>query len=330
MRARRPGSPRWLVALVALAATAVAGTTGVVRATDARLGTIRRDAAVTPALAEPAGGYENYLLVGSDSREGIDPSDPDYAAIGADEVSGRRGDTIILFHYDVATGAGALLSFPRDLWVRIGGGEDRGRINTAYQAGPDVLVRTLAAEFGIPVHHYLEVNFVGFKRLVDAVGGVEICVPHRARDRKTGLFIPPGCSTLDGVEALAFARSRAYEEQVDGEWRIDGTSDIGRGRRQREFIAAMLATTLERVTSDPFAVGRVFEGAISAVSVDERLDLTAFAKKLRPAATGDVRRYQLETYGDTVGDASVLRIAEGSAPVIAFFAGTGPAPEPTP
>jgi LCP family protein required for cell wall assembly len=330
MRTRRPASPRLLVALAALVASAVAGTTGIVRATDARLGTIRRDAIVTPALAEPGAGFENYLLVGSDSREGIDPSDPDYAAIGADEVSGRRGDTIILFHYDVATGAGALLSFPRDLWVRVGGGEERGRINTAYQAGPDVLVRTLAAEWGIPVHHYLEVNFVGFKRLVDAVGGVRICVPHRARDRKTGLFIPPGCSTLDGIEALAFARSRYYEEQVDGEWRMDGSSDIGRGRRQREFVAAMLASTLSRVTSDPLAAGRVFEGAISAVSVDERLDLTAFAKKLRPAATGDVRRYQLETYGDTVGDASVLRVAEASAPVLAFFAGTGPAPEPTP
>jgi LCP family protein required for cell wall assembly len=330
MRARRPGSPRWLAALVALLAAVAAGTTGVVRATDARLATIRRDASVTPALAAPGGGFENYLLVGSDSREGIDPSDPDYAAIGPDEVSGRRGDTIILFHYDVATGAGALLSFPRDLWVRIGDGEERGRINTAYQAGADVLVRTLAAEFGIPVHHYLEVNFVGFKRLVDAVGGVRICVPHRARDRKTGLFIPPGCSTLDGVEALAFARSRYYEEQVDGEWRMDGTSDIGRGTRQREFIAAMLATALARVSSDPLAAGRVFEGAIGAVSVDERLDLTAFAKKLRPAATGDVRRYALVTYGDTVGDASVQRVDEASAPVLAFFAGTGPAPEPTP
>jgi LCP family protein required for cell wall assembly len=330
MRARRPGSPRWLAALVALLAAVAAGTTGVVRATDARLATIRRDASVTPALAAPGGAFENYLLVGSDSREGIDPSDPDYAAIGADEVSGRRGDTIMLFHYDVATGAGALLSFPRDLWVRIGDGEERGRINTAYQAGADVLVRTLAAEFGIPVHHYLEVNFVGFKRLVDAVGGVRVCVPHRARDRKTGLFIPPGCSTLDGVEALAFARSRYYEEQVDGEWRMDGTSDIGRGARQREFIAAMLATALARVSSDPLAAGRVFEGAIGAVSVDERLDLTAFAKKLRPAATGDVRRYALVTHGDTVGDASVQRMDEASAPVLAFFAGTGPAPEPTP
>ena len=234
----------------------------------------------------------------------------------------------MVFHFDEATGAGALLSFPRDLWVRIGDGENTARINTAYQEGTDVLVRTMQSNFNIPIHHYLEINFQGFKGLVDAIGGVQICVQFPSRDKNTGLYMTPGCNTLDGVEALAYARSRYFETKVDNEWNIDGSSDIGRGKRQRKFIAAMLNSGLTRVLSNPFTVASAFEGVTGAIIADSNLDLAEFAKKMRPAAKGDISRFSLDVYSDTVAGNSILKLGDGSAAVLAFFGGLGPAPEP--
>ena len=192
------------------------GALQIVAATKSQLATVRRDLVASSALSAPSAGFENYLLVGSDSREGADPNDADFAAIGGEgEVSGRRSDTLMIFHYDIATGAGALISFPRDLWVKLGDGQKAGRINSAYQLGTDVLVRTMQSEFGIPIHHYLEIDFQGFKGLVDSIGGVQICTQFPSRDKHTGFFMPGGCHNLEGVRALAFARSRFFETKVE-------------------------------------------------------------------------------------------------------------------
>lgn len=320
----------WLLtAFAVFAAMSIAGAQQLVSATNGQLATVQKDLEATAALSAPSAGFENYLLVGSDSREGADPSDPDFANISGDgDVSGRRSDTLMVFHYDHATGAGALISFPRDLWVRIGDGEKTARINTAYQEGSDVLVRTMQNNFNIPIHHYLEINFQGFKGLVDAIGGVKICVQYPSRDKNSGLYIPPGCHNLDGVRALAFARSRYFESKIDNEWRMDGSSDIGRGKRQRKFIAAMLNTAITRVLSNPFSIFSAFDGATGAIITDSNLDLTEFAKKMRPAAMGDISRFSLDVYSDSVAGNSILRLGEGSAAVLAFFGGLGPAPEP--
>ena len=304
------------------------GALQIVTAIKSQLATVRRDLVASSALSAPSAGFENYLLVGSDSREGTDPNDADFAAIGGEgEVSGRRSDTLMIFHYDIATGAGALISFPRDLWVKLGDGQKAGRINSAYQLGTDVLIRTIQNEFGIPIHHYLEIDFQGFKGLVDSIGGVQICTQFPSRDKHTGFFMPGGCHNLEGVRALAFARSRFFETKVENKWQIDGSSDIGRGKRQRQFIASMLNSGLTRVISNPFMVSSAFAGATKSIITDENLDLTEFAKKIRPAAKGAISRYSLTVYGDRVGEDSVLRVAIDAAPVLAFFGGTGPAPE---
>ena len=304
------------------------GALQIVSSTKSQLATVRRDLVASSALSAPSAGFENYLLVGSDSREGADPNDADFAAIGGEgEVSGRRSDTLMVFHYDIATGAGALISFPRDLWVKLGDGQKAGRINSAYQLGTDVLVRTMQTEFGIPIHHYLEIDFQGFKGLVDSIGGVQICTQFPSRDKHTGFFMPGGCHNLDGVRALAFARSRFFETKVENKWQIDGSSDIGRGKRQRQFVAAMLNSAITRVISNPFSASSAFAGATKSIITDENLDLTEFAKKVRPAANGAISRYSLVVYGDRVGEDSVLRVAKDAAPVLAFFGGTGPAPE---
>ena len=328
-RRRRERQQNWLVAVAILALLGVAGFMGIARALDDSLADVRRELSLTSVLADPNDQFLNFLLVGSDSRAGADPNDPDFANVGGEgDVQGRRSDTLIVVNVEKSTGIISLMSVPRDLWVTIGDSENTERINVAYREGPAVVVRTINRALGIPIHHYLEIDFQGFKELVDAVGGVTVCVEYPTRDRKTGLYIRPGCKNLDGVDSLAYARSRFFEEKVDGQWRMDGTSDIGRGKRQRLFTALLMQTAVNRTLSDPFRAGAVMRGAASALLVDERLDMVEFAQLMRPAAAGQLRRFSLDTFGDTVRGNSVLRIAESAGPVLAFYAGIGPAPVP--
>jgi LCP family protein required for cell wall assembly len=329
---RKKHSPLISLAIFAIAAIVVAvpGAVGISRAFNGQLEDVSRDATLTASLAEPSPDFENYLLVGSDSREGADPNDADYANVGdAADIGGRRSDSMMVLHREVASGAVSLMSIPRDLWVEIGDGTDKQRINTAYQLGPDVLLRTVQRALGIPIHHYVEINFQGFKTIVDAVGGVSICVQHQSRDKHTGLFMRRGCNILDGVEGLAYARSRFFEQKIDGEWQVDGSSDIGRTARQREFVQALVKSAVVGLVDNPFRAGDVMRGGISAVTVDERLDLLEFAKRMRPAATTGIASMHLETYGAMAGESEVLKLAEDAAPLLAYFAGTGPRPEPS-
>ena len=319
----------WLVAAALVIVLSAAGYTGVGRALDSRLDGVRRELSLTSTLAEPNDQFVNFLLVGSDSRAGADPNDPDYGNVGGEgDVQGRRSDTLIVVNVEKSSGIISLLSIPRDLWVTIGDSENTERINVAYREGAPVVVRTVTRALGIPIHHYLEIDFQGFKDLVDAVGGVTVCVEWPTRDRNTGLYIKPGCKNLNGVQSLAYARSRYFEEKVDGQWRVDGTSDIGRGKRQRLFTALLMQTAVNRTLGDPFRAGTIMDGATGALLVDERLDLLEFARLMRPAAGGKLRRFSLDTYGDTVRGNSVLRLADSAASTLAFYAGNGPAPVP--
>ena len=328
-RRRRERQQNWLVAAAIVVLLGAAGFMGVARALDDSLADVPREVSLTSVLAEPNDQFVNFLVVGSDSRAGADPSDPDFANVGGEgDVQGRRSDTLIVVNVEKSTGIISLMSVPRDLWVTIGDSENTERINVAYREGAAVVVRTINRALGIPIHHYLEIDFQGFKQLVDAVGGVTVCVEYPTRDRNTGLYIRPGCKNLDGVDSLAYARSRFFEEKVDGQWRMDGTSDIGRGKRQRLFTALLMQTAVNRTLSDPFRAGTVMRGATSALLVDERLDMVEFAQLMRPAAAGQLRRFSLDTFGDTVRGNSVLRIAESAGPVLAFYAGSGPAPVP--
>ena len=126
-------------------------------------------------LAEASsGGPQNYLIVGSDSRSGISRNDPDYAVFNGDGTAtgGQRSDTIMVLRIDPAKRTAKLLSFPRDLWIPIYGTGGNQRINTAYSNGPQRLIYTIEQDFGIPINHYVEVNFNSFRDVVNAVGGV--------------------------------------------------------------------------------------------------------------------------------------------------------------
>jgi len=166
-----------------------------------------------------------YLVVGSDSREGLGQDERQELSTGSAE--GGRTDTIMLLH--TGDGAPLLMSIPRDSLVDIPG-QDNTKINAAYAfGGPELLVRTIEENTGIRVDDYVEIGFGGFVNVVDAVGGVDICPKQSITDPKAGLDIEKGCQAVGGITALGYARSR----------QTFASSDIQRVQNQREVVGAI-------------------------------------------------------------------------------------------
>jgi LCP family protein required for cell wall assembly len=273
---------------------------------------------VSAVLSPETGAGSNYLIVGTDSRDGIDPNDPNAGAfLGPGEPTGARTDSIMLLH--IENGRQALLSIPRDLWVTDPKTGQKGRINATYAAGPANLIKAVQG-LGLPVQHYLEINFVSFGKLVDAVGGIDVDFAFPSRDRNSGLQInQPGTNHLDGTQALAYVRSRHFEELKNGKWVEDPTSDLGRTQRQRQFLQSLLG----RVTAsrNPLEFSKV-AGALSVgLKLDDALnflDALELAWKLRgfsPEST-----VLPVTPRRTAGGADVLDLKQPDAqPVIQQF-----------
>lgn len=286
--------------------------------------------------AEP----RNFLLVGSDSRAFVD-GDADVAAYGTeDEVGPPHADTILLVRTFPELGRVAMISFPRDLWLPIAGTDQEDRINAAVQGGADRLVATISENFGIPVHHYAQIDFRGFKGLVNAIDGVRIPFPAPVRDYDrelgrtlTGLDIPePGCVTLDGDQALAYVRSRHYEQLVEGEWQPDPAGDLNRIQRQQDFIRRTFHQALSKGLLDPRRVDRLLTVAIDNVTLDQALglrDLIDLAGQFRSLTPDSLQTYALPaTPGTTAGGAQVLYLDVAAAqPVLDVFRGRSVEPE---
>jgi len=183
----------------------------------------------------------NYLLLGSDSRKGL--TREEIIAFGTDAHIGgeNRSDTIILVHTRPDRKEAIFVSFPRDLWVDIPGmGE--GKINSAFEGGidgggPQRVARTVKAITGMQIHHVLYVNLLGFQRVVDALGGVDMCVPYPMVDPLALLDIPAGCQHFDGPTALAYVRTRHQP--------CDTVPDFARISRQQQFLRAVIAKLLQ-------------------------------------------------------------------------------------
>jgi LCP family protein required for cell wall assembly len=255
---------------------------------------------------------KNYLIVGSDSRDCIDPGSP-YAGAFLTEGNdiGDRSDTIMVLRVDPDESQAAILSFPRDLWVRIGSTNRKSRINSAFdKEDPGRLVETIEQNFEIPVDHYIEVDFCAFKYLVDAVGGVKIPFEYPTRDRYTGLDVPtPGCFTMSGDAALAYVRSRNYQYEEDGRWKEDGSSDRGRIRRQQDFIKRMLRKTIDRGATRPDVAKRLIDTALDHVRIDQSLtvnDMLRVSSRLRSFDPEAVRTYRMDGDGTNIGGAAVI------------------------
>ncbi|MFM9098762.1 MAG: LCP family protein [Actinomycetota bacterium] len=237
----------------------------------------------------------NYLIVGSDTREGLSREEIKRLKVGGTEVAaGKRSDTMLLVHISKKRDKAAIISIPRDSYALIPEhksintekvvGASYSKINSAYNwGGAPLLIQTFESMSGLRIDHYVEINFVGFVRMVDALGGVEICTKRDINDPKSHLTLPAGRHVLDGVDSLKYVRSRTF----------DGLGDLGRMKRQQEFAGAMLRkATSAGVLLNPIKLLDFINSALASVTTDSNLsqgDLLTLGKQLRNLSASNVR-----------------------------------------
>jgi LCP family protein required for cell wall assembly len=236
----------------------------------------------------------NYLIVGSDTREGLTRAEIRKLKVGGPEVAaGKRSDTMLLVHVSKKRDKAAIISIPRDSYALIPEHKNSqgkvipaaySRINSAFNwGGAPLLIQTFEEMSGLRIDHYIEVNFVGFVRMVDALGGVEICTKRDIDDPKSHLVLPAGRHVLDGVDSLKYVRTRYF----------DGLGDLGRMKRQQEFAGAMLRkATSAGVLLNPVKMVDFIGSALDSVVTDEDLnqsDLLTLGKQLRNLSASNVR-----------------------------------------
>ena len=246
-----------------------------------------------------AGQPANYLLIGSDSR--ADETPAEVQAYGsAAQVSGARSDVMMVLHVEPSQHTGMLVSFPRDLVVTIPGHPGHNLLNAAFTfGGPALTIQTIEQNFApLKINHYLEVDFSGFKSIVDAIGHVNIWFPTAANDEFTGLHIPKaGCVSLNGDQALAYARSRHYNipenlqnpapwtphdvysngqlaDKVSPGWIEDGLADLDRIPRQQYFLRTLSQAAIDKTGSDPFAITALADAVFKHLGHDQNLKLS--------------------------------------------------------
>lgn len=256
----------------------------------------------------------NALLVGSDSRG--DLTEEEQLDLGAAAVAGERADTIILAHIDPEQNRVTMVQFPRDLYVPIaGGGEDK--INAALMGGPDRLVKTIKDLTGLEINQYVQVNIAGFRDLVDALGGVELCIAEPIPfDPQTGIEITPeevGMVKFDGDEALRFVRSRAFE-----------TGDFARIQNQQKFVAA----AINKITSgstiiNPSRLNKLAEVAGKNLKTDKHttiLGLRSLAGRLRSFDPEHYEAYVVPNLGIASIDGASVVLPDEEAMKVLFEA----------
>lgn len=284
------------------------------------IGRVQLGSVLSPRAPSGSSTPQNFLIVGTDSGAGLDPNDP----VLAGRPGGIRSDTIMILRLDPKAEKASLLSLPRDLLVPIAGTNQSDRINAAIQAGPERLVETIKQDFAIPINHYVELNFLAFRTIVQAVDGVPIYFPNPVRDSNSGLDIPSaGCVTLDPVQALAFARSRAYEERVNGYWRTDPTGDLGRISRQQLFIRRVLQRSIDRGARNPAVLNDLVDAGVVNVQLDPTLtpaDLITLGREFKDFSPDSLDTYSIPAAPANVHGASVLAMDPVRAePILRIF-----------
>ncbi len=225
---------------------------------------------ISDEVAVQNGAPFTILVIGSDSRVGENAQQFGSTA----EVAGQRSDVVQLWRVTPSKKEVEVVSIPRDTVVSMLGSDvsqfgNDNRINSSFDTGANQLVKTITANFGIPINHVAEVDFAGFEDAVNAVGGVYLDFNYPAKDAFSGLDITtPGCQLLSGPQALAVARSRHYYYYQDGEWQYDGTSDFGRIQRQDAFLRALISAVKSKETN-PIALARFAGSLHEGLQIDD-------------------------------------------------------------
>jgi LCP family protein required for cell wall assembly len=349
---RRAGKPRWSVrrrivvvcaALVVLVGAVVGGGYAYVHYQFDQLHKVACHACTQVAAGQPY----NLLVIGSDSRAGntgqAASSFGTYSAVG-----GQRSDSIKIFHIDPAAGTARVLSIPRDTYVTTSGlAPSTGltgpeKINAAFNNGPEALVETIQNTFGIPISHWIVIDFDGVIDSVKALGGIELDFRYPVRDDNDGVnesgldITQTGCQSLTGTQVLALSRSRYYEYYQDGEWQMDPGYDLSRIARQNVIVEAMIAKA--KGTFNPFTWQSLIDAVKGNVSIDDKLSLgTVYdvIERYHAFSPSSLQTWTLPTVAQAGTPAGDVELVNTQAPndyvtTITEFLGAPPGPVSTP
>lgn len=257
---------------------------------------------------------KNFLITGSDNNACVAKDSPYAGGFGKRASYGERSDSIMLIRVNPQDNQAAILSFPRDLWVKQAGSSRRGRINTNFdKKNPNRLIRTINENFGIPVDHYVNIDFCAFAEIVDAVGGVRVPFQFKARDRRTGFKVLRArvCYTFAGDHALAYMRSRHYQwfDPSLMKWRTDQTSDYGRISRQQDFMKRMIRKALDKSKTSPRAATGILNAGLKNIITDSRLTpltVLQLGQAMKNFNSDTMGSYTMPGVGQMIDDAAVI------------------------
>ena len=272
---------------------------------------------------EKASSAVTYLVVGSDTREGLTAAELRLLRVGSTKTAaGARSDTMMLVHISKSRDRAVVISIPRDSLVTIPAhtsldrktqiSETQSKVNAAFAwGGAPLLIQTIEKATNLRIDHYVEVNFAGFKNVVDALGGIQVCSKVPINDPKSHLVMSAGVHTLNGIEALKYVRTRDF----------DGLGDIGRMQRQQQFVSAVFRkATSTGVLLNPFKVKDLISAIFKTVKTDETLDqgdIVNLAKQIKNLAPGKMRTMTIPlgtSNGYAAGVGSVVIWHETLAP----------------
>src|SRR5690349_717952 len=237
--------------------------------------------AVGRIFAGTAGGLNgplNIVLAGVDLRTGLTPAQQRVLHVG--DVPSSNSDTLMLIHISGDRSSVTVVSLPRDSWVFIPG-HGMNKINAAFGlGGPRLTVATVERATGLTVNDFIEVNFLGFVKVIDALGGVNICLPQPVDDSYSGLHLSAGLHHVNGVTALKYARDR----------HSFAASDLARITDQQSLVASLLQEAVSSGTlANPLRLSRFLAVVPGVIKVDQNLDLTGLADQLRGITPAEVR-----------------------------------------
>ncbi|MGW6689434.1 LCP family protein [Streptomyces sp. NPDC054961] len=235
---------------------------------------VRREVDLSKVIERPKeGDCTTYLIVGSDSREGMSAEEKKKLHTGSAE--GKRTDSMMILAK--CSSGNTMVSLPRDSDVEIpsfvgsesgkkfAGTGKRTKLNAAYaEDGPELLVRTVEFNTGLRIDHYAEIGFAGFANIVDALGGVELNIEKGFKDEKSGADFKEGTQTLNGEQSLAYVRTRyAFAE-----------SDLQRTKNQQKFLSALASQAATPSTVlNPFTLYPVLGAGLDTLIVDKDMSL---------------------------------------------------------
>jgi LCP family protein required for cell wall assembly len=226
-------------------------------------------------------GTENILMIGSTDRCALTVQNPAYG-LCSQGVNGVNSDVVMILHLNPATHSVSILSIPRDLFVPNARSDGANKIDAALYQGPDQLIAAIEEDLGIPIQHFVELNFDSFINVVQALGGIKMYFPEPVYDAYSGLNIQTtGCLALNGTQALQVVRARHLQYKGPGVttddptyWPQEAQSDIARIRRDHEFLRVLAAAVKAKGLSNPITDQQIVAGVAGQLTVDSGFSAT--------------------------------------------------------